>query len=409
MNQSSSKAISVEEAQKTILESVSAVRTESIPLQNAFGRVMAKDTVAREDVPPFDNSSMDGFAIHVSDIAGPLPATLSFGGEVAAGSLLKTELRPKTAIRVMTGAPIPKGANAVVEQEIVQTQNGSVKIDQLVQEGRNIRRRGEDIRVGGVVVRKGTYLKPAHIGVLASLGFSKIEVFKKPRVSFLATGNELANPRKVLSPGKIRNSNSYSVRGLISETGCIPHDLGVSRDVETSLSTKARKGLRCDALVTSGGVSVGKYDLVLSVLEKIGVERKFWKVNIKPGGPFAFGVFHRKSTSVPVFCLPGNTVSSIVTFLKFVRPALQKMMGYSEMPEPIRLNARLEHEIHKKDGKRHFVRGIVRNERGLLFVRSTGTQSSGVLTSLTSANCLIVLPESVTDFAVGQNVEIELL
>jgi len=401
--------IPVAEAQRIVVESILPLRSERVPLHTSYRRVLAADAVAREDIPSFDNSSMDGFAIRAADVGLNFPSTLKLAGEISAGGKMRGDFQGMTAVRVMTGAPIPRGADTVVEQELVVLNNGSIHIQHRVQAGRNIRRKGEDIRAGQTVIQRGTLLKAAHVGVLASMGISSVEVYRLPRVAFFTTGNELISAGARLRGPRIRNSNAYSIKGLLLEMGCVPMDLGVARDDEAAIRKKIVKGLRYDALVTSGGVSVGKYDFVLSVLEKLEVERKFWKVNIKPGGPFAFSVFKKGKRTVPVFSLPGNPVSAIVTFLEFVQPGLQRMMGIARIEQPIRLMAKLEEEIRKKDSKRHFVRGILRNEAGALFVKSTGPQSSGVLTSLTAANCLVVLPEGQMVFNKGDDVEVQLL
>ncbi len=404
--------ISVDEAKKIILDSVAPVGTERSPLVEGLHRVTAEDIVSRDDIPPFDNSSMDGYALCAADsrpAQSTTPVTLQVLTEVPAGEVFKKSLDRGTAAYVMTGAPIPKGADAVVEQEIVSTQNGTVRISSGVKEGRNIRRKGEDVKAGEVVVRKGTCLTASHLGALASIGTSSLLAFKKPNVAFLTSGNELVDVDSELLPGKIRNSNAFSLTGLIQEAYCSPVDLGISPDEDEALMNRIKEGLQNDALITSGGISVGKYDLVLKSLENVGVLCKFWKVGIKPGGPFAFGVFTRAGATVPVFSLPGNPVSTVVTFLQFVLPGLQKLMGMNLPSKRLVLRARLEVDIHKKDQKRHFSRGILGNEAGQLVVTTTGSQSSGILTSLTKANCLIIIPEETQDLKAGENVEVELL
>lgn len=404
--------ISVEDARRIIIESVEPLGAERHPLAQCLHRVTAEDIQSHVDIPPFDNSSMDGFALkaadsHRADSANPV--TLEVVAEIAAGSISDKPLRQGTAIRVMTGAPIPAGADAVVEQEVTAPRNGSVQILSSVAEGRNIRKKGQDVKAGQIVVGKGTFLRASHLGTLASVGIDAPLVFKRPRIAFFTSGNELVNADADLEPGKIRNSNEYSLMGLIREAHCEAVALGNAADDEGVLKQSIREGLRYDALITSGGVSVGKYDLVLNVLENVGVVSKFWKVNVKPGGPFAFGVFKRNDSVIPVFSLPGNPVSTVVTFLQFVIPGLQRLMGMAQTTNRVQLRALLEHEIHKKDRKRHFSRGVLRNEGGHFFVSTTGSQSSGVLTSMTRANCLIVIPEEVENLKAGEEVEVELL
>ncbi|MCI0706987.1 MAG: molybdopterin molybdotransferase MoeA [Ignavibacteriae bacterium] len=401
---------SVQEARAIILDSLAMQSVESQPLRQAFHRVLAEDVVAAQDVPAFDNTSMDGYAVVSADTLRASEAAqvrLSVSGEVSAGKMYSGTLKPGEAVRIMTGAPIPIGADAVVEQEVVRASNGFVEIGTVVQPGRNIRRKGEDVRAGTVIMHRGTFLRSAHLGVLASAGASSVQVYRTPSVAFLTTGNELVEIDSIPASGQIRNSNAYSLWGLIQEAGAEPVDIGTAKDDKHELSQKLREGLKQDVLITSGGVSVGAYDYVLKTLEELGVKQKFWKVNIKPGMPFFYGVYHDANRVVPVFGLPGNPVSTMVTFLQFVRPALQKMMGREDF-EVVRLKAKIEHDIHKKATKRHFLRGIVRNEAGGLIVTTTGTQSSGALTSMAKANCFIVVPEDVTELKAGDEVGIEL-
>lgn len=404
---------SVQEAREMILSSVNTLPTELVSLLAAHGRVLAEDIVAREDLPAFDNSSMDGFALQAADTAGATeinPVQLPLAGEVAAGSLLPQTLSAHTAMRIMTGAPIPPGANAVLELEAVKTQNGSVEISLPVQAGRNIRRKGEELRAGTTVLHHGTHLQAAHLGVLATLGYEKVQVYCKPFVAFLTTGNELVEVGCPLQPGQIRNSNAYALWGLLREAGAEPVNLGTARDDEHSLRDKLHKGLSYDALVTSGGVSVGAYDFVIKTLEALGVQKQFWKVNIKPGMPLFFGLYRdrQRERDIPVFGLPGNPVSTMVTFLQFVRPAIDAMQGRIDR-RPIRLTARMVQDYVKKDGKRHFLRGVLRNENGSLTVQTTGMQNSAALSSMAVANCLIVIPEERKQIKAGEEVDVELL
>ncbi|HEY5615966.1 MAG TPA: gephyrin-like molybdotransferase Glp [Bacteroidota bacterium] len=404
---------SVKEAREIILSSVAVQTVEHVPLLQAHQRTLAVDQVASEDVPSFDNTSMDGYAVLSSDTAKASessPVKLRLAGEVSAGTTYSGTLNSGDVVRIMTGAPIPRGADAVVEQEAVGARNGSVEVGTPVQPGRNIRKRGEDIRAGSVVLQHGTFLQASHLGALASIGVTTVPVYRKPSVAFLTTGNELVEVGKTPAQGQIRNSNAHSLWGLIQEAGAEPVNLGVARDNETELREKLRGGLNHDVLVTSGGVSVGTYDYVMQTLEQLGVRRQFWKVNIKPGMPLFYGTYHdaERKRDIPVFGLPGNPVSTMVTFLQFVRPALYKMTG-REGNSVLRLTATLEQDIRKKDTKRHFVRGIVRNERGGLVVAATGTQSSGALTSMAKANCFIIIPEDTLEIKAGEEAEIELL
>jgi len=406
--------VSFDQAIQSILEAITPVQDEACALRSIHGRVLAEDVIALMDVPPFDNSAMDGFALRSEDTAGARlghPLSLNVSAEVSAGESSAKSLRKGSAFRILTGAPIPAGANAVIEQEQVKLENGRVSLEAPVSSGRNIRLRGEDVTRGTCVFSRGMILHAARVGVVASLGIESLRVYKTPRVAVLPTGNELVEVGKPLSDGKIHDSNSYTLQGLVRETACEPIPISPASDSMDDLKEKLRLGLAADALITAGGVSVGTRDLVLQVLRELGVEVLFWKVNIKPGMPFAFGLHrpHGVSRTVPVFALPGNPVSAMVTFLQFVRPALQKMMGISTQSEGVTLRATLEHDYEKTDGKLHFARGVLRNENGKLIVRTTGSQSSGVLTSLSSANCLIIIRESESLVRAGSEVEVQLI
>ncbi len=403
--------ISAQQALNIILQSAKPIGVETLALRSSHQRVIAEDLISKEDIPPFDNSSMDGFALRSSDTtmaAEHARIELTVLGESAAGDVPRTAVQPSAAIRIMTGAPIPPGADTVLEQELVSIRNGNISVSAPVIVGRNIRRRGEDIRAGDIVLRKGTMIGAAQLGVLSSLGVMDVSVFRMPSVAILATGNELTESSN-LRPGEIRNSNSSTLWALVKSAHCHPTDLGAAPDEIEVLRSRITDGLRYDVLITTGGVSVGKYDFVLDVWKDLGVEMKFWKVNIKPGMPLAFGVYTKEDSRTLVFALPGNPVSSYVTFLQFVRPALRVIQGDANPRKATRLTATLEHEIKKRDGKRHFIRGIVRNEGGAFIVRTTGSQSSGVLTSLTLANCLILVPEEKSDLSAGESVDVELL
>ena len=404
--------VNAAEAKEIIVQSVVESPSEECTLAESAGRVLADDVIAPGDIPPFDNSSMDGYAVRADDIRSASldsPVTLELTGEIAAGDPPSGELRPGFAARIMTGAPVPPGADAVAEQELAEAIDSIVRILSAANPGRNIRRRGEDIRRGGRALEKGTRLTPARVGILASLGIQNVKVHRRPRVALITTGNEVVDVGRNPGPGQIRNSNAFTLEGLIRESGADPVNLGIVPDSTAELAARIRMALLHDAVITSGGVSVGKYDLVLDVLKSEDVEIRFWKANIKPGMPMAFGIWKsEKRNPVPVFALPGNPVSSMVTFRQFVRPGLEKLCGVRAQPS-LRIKAVLGEDIPKRDGKRHFVRGIARNDEHGIIVMTTGSQSSGVLTSMAEANCLIVLPEDARDGKKGDSVEIELL
>jgi molybdopterin molybdotransferase len=404
--------ISAEEARSIILGAAPKVRVETVPLLKAHHRILAADIHSKDDIPPFKNSSMDGFALRSSETLSSSPkqiVELKILGEVAAGDVSANTLQPMHAIRILTGAALPIGADAVVPLEQVEERNGVIRLTAQVAPGSCTREKGEDMKIGDRVLLRGTRIEAPHLGVLASIGCTYVEVFRNPTVAILTTGNELLSVAENLRDGKIRNSNSYSLRALAEENDCEPIDLGVARDNEEELLNKIREGLKYDILVTSGGVSAGKYDYVLESLKKAGVNLKFWKVNIKPGMPLAFGTYLKDERIVLVFSLPGNPVSSVVTFLEFVKPCLYAMMSIHNDAPRMHLQAKLDHALSKSDGKRHYHRGIVRSEKGELHVRSTGNQSSGVLSSLVKANCLIILKEQQNSIEGGEEVDIELL
>lgn len=404
--------ISAREARKIIVESVIPGPVETCELSECHGRITAADVVAVLDLPPFDNASMDGFAVSAEDLrsASPeSPVELMLAGILPAGDAGSNPLAPGHAVRIMTGAPVPAGATAVVEQEIVEARNGMVRISSPVSSGRNIRKRGEAMKSGQIAVPRGTRLTPAARGAVASLGISQVSVVRRPSVALLCTGNELVQPGKPLSEGQIWNSNSFSLAGALWDIGAEVADLGIARDDRPELESLLRRALSSDAVVISGGVSVGDYDLVLEVLRTLGVEIRFWKVNIKPGMPMAFGIKDNAGSQVPVFALPGNPVSALVTFRQFVKPGIERLSGLTQPDVPMLLKATLRENIVKADGKRHYVRGIARTERGNLVVSPTGSQSSGILDSLVRANCLIILPEDSRLVNAGESVEVELL
>jgi molybdopterin molybdotransferase len=405
-----SNLVTAEKALEIILQSIKPVGKEAVPLGTSFRRVIADDLVAQEDIPPFDNSGMDGFAVRSADTLTAednAPVTFPIAGEIPAGQIYTQALQSQTALRIMTGAPIPDGADAVIEQELVAVVDGNIVVRRAVEPRRNVRERGLDVRKGTIVFRKGTRLGPAHVGVLASLGIESIPVYASPTVALLVTGNELVDGR-TLRPGFIRNSNSVFLKALIQNSTCTVNDLGVAGDNVAEIHERMAQGLESNAVVTTGGVSVGKYDLVLEVWKKLGIQMLFWKVNIKPGMPLAFGVFRKGEKTTAVFALPGNPVSCYVTFLQFVLPALRAMQG-EEHASALRLPAILEQDIPKSDSKRHWVRGIVRREKGTLYARATGVQSSAMLTSLAAANCLIIIPEEKRNPKAGETLEVELL
>ena len=413
--------ISVEEALDRILSHVTVLEPEEKPILEALGQVLVEDVVSDIDIPPLDNTAMDGYAVRASDTASAsreTPVRLDVTGELAAGYLFEGEVRPGTAVRIMTGAPVPAGADAVVPFEETDEpgthQFGtfakpleSVLVFKEARPGANIRRAAEDVRQGSLVLSRGMVLKPAHIGLLASLGRPTVRVIRRPVVAILSTGDELVELGQPLPPGEIYDSNAYSVSALVAENGGIPHILGIARDTVEALTAKIRQGLDADMLITSAGVSRGDYDVVKDVLSREG-QIDFWSVRMKPGKPLAFGAFPSGGRRVPHIGLPGNPVSSMVTFELFGRPAIFKMMGRRGWERPT-LRAVAENRIVNSDGRRVFARAIVRQRDGRYYASLTGPQGSGILTSMALANALTIVPEDVPVIEPGDEVTVLML
>jgi molybdopterin molybdotransferase len=400
--------ISFQQALQKIRKEAQPCSTEKVKLRNALHRTLGEDIVAKENIPPFDNSAMDGFALRSNDVRNATKKNvvrLKVVGESSAGSPFDERIGQNESVRIMTGAKIPAGADAVVPIESVEVlDDDTIQVNAPVKAGAHVRRAGEDVRKKETVLRKGEFLAPARIGLLASLGYSKVSVARKPRVHILATGDELVQIDDKLNEGQIRNSNSYTLASYVEQTGGEPEVLGIAPDKKKKLRKAVGKALDCDILLITGGVSVGKYDVVKDILERVGVKIEFWRVNIKPGKPLVFGTFGKTL----VFGMPGNPVSTSVAFLQFVRPAMRKMLGDVGTTD-LQISAILDEPISKHDGKQHFVRGIAASRNGQMHVRTTGTQSSGALSSVAKANCLIIMPEKTMSLKKGSRVLIELL
>ena len=379
---------------------------EKVAILEALDRVLAEEIFSDEDIPPFDNSAMDGYAVIASDTKGASasqPAVLEVVEELPAGYEAAKVVKNGEAIKIMTGAPMPKGADAVVMVEDTKLEDSRALIFKEISPGDNVRRAGEDVKKGDKVLQKGTLIRPAEIGMLAALGKPKITVVRKPRVAILSTGDELVDIGEKLSPGKIRNSNTYSLYAQIKRLNCIPIDMGIAKDVSTEVKEKIQDGLAsADMILISGGVSVGEYDLVKDVLIELGIDMKFWKVAMKPGKPMLFGIIDSK----PVFGLPGNPVSVMISFEQFVRPALLKMSGRSSIRKPI-FKAILDGEIRQKLGRKNFIRAWIEPVNGNYHAKITGPQGSGILRSMTLANGLIIVPEDISHIQTGAEVNVQ--
>ena len=411
--------ISVEEALERIISTVHVLEPEVKPILNCTGQVLAKDVIAGFDIPPHDNSAMDGFAVLAGDTstAGIKdPVYLDVIGEVAAGYTSSLRLTEGKAMRIMTGAPLPAGADAVVQFE--NTDETARKRDRkpldiigIVEpavRGLNVRLKGEDIQPGQVVLKKGCTLYPADIGVLASLGHAQAAVIRRPVISVLSTGDELCPAGQPLGPGQIYDSNTYTIAANIALCGGIARIIGIGRDTLASLQEKIKHGLDADMLITSGGVSRGDYDVVKDVLAKMGTI-SFWTVRMKPGKPIAFGTLKAGGgRDIPHLGLPGNPVSSMTTFERFARPAILKMLGKTAFARPTVL-ASIDQDIANDDGRRVYARVHVSRAADGWKASLTGPQGSGILTSMSAANGLAIVPEDCPLARAGDKLTVQLL
>ncbi|WP_454062008.1 molybdopterin molybdotransferase MoeA [Candidatus Nitrospira salsa] len=401
---------SLEKAQQIVLDSAASLGCEKVGLLEAMGRVLGEDIIAPRDNPPWNNSAMDGFAVRWEDIKQDFAITkipeLKIIEDVPAGNMPQKTVGRGEAIRIMTGAPMPAGADTVVRVEFTEPLGDDhVRIMKPEDgQGVHIRPQGEDVKQGDCIIAKGTLLRPGEIGMLAILAKSFVSVSQRPRVAILSTGDELADLDERFDESKIVNSNSYGIAAGVQEAGGIPLLLGIANDHPDSLKEKIYQGLTCDILVLSGGVSMGDYDFTKPVFEELGAEMNFWKLAIRPGQPVAFGKIQRSLA----FGLPGNPVSSMVTFDQLVRLAILKMGGHRSFQRPV-VKAVFQETFSKHTDRRHFLRGILQHEDGVLTVRTTGGQGSGILTSMVKANGLIDVPEDVEHLNPGDMVSVQLL
>lgn len=393
----------LDDARAHVLERVAVAAPRRVPLADAAGLVLAADVAATETVPPFDNTAMDGFAVQAQDTAGA-PIRLDVVGTVAAGSAATVALESGQAMRIMTGAPMPIGADAVVmvERTVHDEVAGTVEVEIEVPVGNHVRRAGEDIQPGALLYPAGTVLTAGHLGVLASVGVLDVEVVPRPVVGVVSTGDELVDDGRPLEPGEIRDSNRRTLLTLLAESGFDAVDLGVARDDEADIERAFADGVaRCDAVLSSGGVSMGAFDYVKVVLDRVG-DMRWMQIAIKPAKPFAFGLIG----DVPVFGLPGNPVSSMVSYELFARPALRKMAGMPDLYRPRRIAISQDPLGRHDDGKTHFLRvDGGPDETGRWTIRKLGGQGSHQLTAMAQATALAVVPDGV-EVGAGDEVEI---
>jgi molybdopterin molybdotransferase len=396
------------EALTIVLNAARPLGLEKVAILNALGRVLGEDIIATRDNPPWDNSAMDGFAVRSEDLrqehAIEKPVILKVIEEVPAGKTAKKTVGPGQAIRIMTGAPLPSGADAVVKVEETEPSTDCVKVFKPIEPRVNVRPQGEDVKKGDCIIRKGTQIRSAEAGMLAILAKPFVLVYQQPRVAILSTGDELADLDERFSEDKIINSNSYGIAAAVQEAGGIPILLGIAGDQPEALKEKIAHGLNADILVLSGGVSMGDYDFTKAVFKELGAEMNFWKLAIRPGQPLAFG----KIQDTLAFGLPGNPVSSMVTFEQLVRPSILKMSGLHRIERPI-VQAQIQERFTKRNDRRHFLRGVLTREDGVFKVRTTGEQGSGILTSMVKANCLIDVAEDIEKLNPGDPVNVQVL
>ena len=390
------------DAARAILEGLRPLPVERLPLLDALGRVLAEDAVSPLDLPPWDNSAMDGYAVRAADLeAGDGPWTLRIVEEIQAGAFPTRPLGPGECARIFTGAPIPEGADGVIRQEDTdRPRDGAIRILDRRDAGRNLRYRGEDITRGSVVLRQGTELGPAQLGVLASLAQAQVAVHRTPVVAILGSGDEIAELDErdaILAGRKIASSNTYTLTANVRRAGAVARNLGIAKDDPEDLRRRLARAAGADLLVTTAGISVGEHDYLRSVFADMGGRLGFWRIRMRPGAPVGFGMLG----DCPWIGLPGNPVSAMVTFELFVRPAIRRLQGHAL---PFRRAVRVEvaEALHYPPRLTHFLRAVVTEEGGRLRARLTGPQGSGILTSMARANALLILPAERDDVAAGE-------
>ena len=394
--------ISVQDGQNQILRQLAEpTPPEVVAVTRARDRVLAEDLPAPFDVPPADNSAVDGYAVASDDVPAATTRELAVIAELAAGTVFAGTVASGQTVRIMTGAPMPRGADTVYPQEVVERRGDRLEVGSI-SKGANVRKRGEDVQAGTIAIERGTVLRPQELGLITSLGQWQVLVHRRPRIALLSTGDEVVEPGTPRKPGQIYDANRFTLRGSVEQCGGEVIDLGIVADARDELRTRLLEAAGIgDIVVTSGGVSVGAHDLVKDVLGEIGAI-DFWQVAMQPGRPLAFG----RIGSAHFFGLPGNPVASMLAFMLFVRPAIYKLAGrrrlFPEMAEATAVET-----MSKKKGRREFKRGVVHWKNGRWEARTTGPQGSGILSSMAAGNCLIVLEEERGDVAVGETVLVE--
>lgn len=397
--------ISFDEAKRRILESITPVdETEEIQVISSLNRILSLDVIAPFDVPPHNNSAMDGYAVRYEDINETDEVKLKIVGEIPAGRYFEKEIGKGETVRIMTGAPMPEGADTVVIQEITkQVDDWLIIPAKAAKKGANVRFAGEDIGKGNLILQKGTWVRPQEMGILASMGLTTINVYRSLNIAIVSTGDELVQIEEKLTPGKIYDSNRYMLMGLLTQHNVQIIDLGIVKDDKEILREKLTSAsYKADVIISSGGVSVGKYDLVKEVVGELG-NVEFWQVNIKPGKPLSYG----RIGNCYFFGLPGNPVSVMVTFIKFVQPSLLKIAGCKDYDKTIRFKVKSKSRFSKKHGRLEFARGILSYGQEGWEVTSFGHQGSGILRSMALSNCLVILLPEQKEIIEGDEVWIE--
>jgi len=400
--------IEIHDAMARVIADIRPLDTERVALQYAFGRTLAAQVTSPIDQPPWDNSAMDGYAVRGEDVVSASeerPVELTVLEHIAAGAFPSLPVSAGQATRIMTGAPLPQGADCVIRIEHTSEANGKVVIRDDLDAGRNVRKQGEDIRAGAAVMAPGRVLRAGEIGALATVGCAEVEVYRRPEVAILSTGDELVDLGafdEVVAGRRIANSNSYALAAAVQATGAIARVLGIARDEPEDLRRYLQRAAGADALVTTAGASVGDHDIVKVVLDELDFRRGFWRVRMRPGSPFSFGWLTLEGRPLPVFGLPGNPVSALVTFELFVRPALRRMQGRADVYGPV-IRVRAGTDIPSKAGLTHFLRvRLFPQQDGVPEARLTGEQGSGMVTSMAEADALLVVPEQRDGLAEGE-------
>jgi molybdopterin molybdotransferase len=396
--------LNVAEARQMMLDVISPITGwEALPIRRALDRILYRDVTAPFDVPAHDNSAMDGYAIRIGDLSGSAETRLAVVGTAFAGNAFSGIVGKGQAVRIMTGAVLPRGADAVVVQEEVRVDGDAVFVPPGQQVEQNVRRAGEDLARGKPALAAGKRLGPTEIGLLASLGISEVPVRRRLRVAFFSTGDEVASIGRPLAPGEIYDSNRYTLYGALTRLGVDLIDMGVVRDDPAALEQALKDAAaQADVILTSGGVSVGDADYIRELTARLG-NIEFWKLNIKPGRPMAFG----RIGDAWLFGLPGNPVAVMVTFYQVVLDAIYKLMGCAPLPERALFKVPCVSAITKSQTRREFQRGVLFPDNGMWKVRVDGNQGSGILSSMSSANCFVVLPETSGDVKAGDLVDVQ--